>query len=203
MKRLVFTFFSGFNGDGVFYINRFVNWLFVHDQRVFLMVNKQWRCGFFDFFLPKITHLGGATFSLSFLFLLIISFSNSIRDSALIALFSITISQIVVQVIKKLSCRERPYLKIPDVYTCSNPLKDYSFPSGHTTAAFAMAVVFAIHYPMLALSIIPLAMLVGISRMYLGLHYPTDCLIGALIGTTSSILAIIIFPSFTFLPFLH
>ncbi|WP_235820547.1 phosphatase PAP2 family protein [Halalkalibacter krulwichiae] len=140
------------------------------------------------------THLGGATFSLSLLFLFILFLPGSIRQSAIVALASIILSHLIVQLIKKLSCRQRPYLSLPDVHTCSNPLKDYSFPSGHTTAAFAIGVVFAIHYPILAATIIPLAILVAVSRMYLGLHYPTDCIIGAIIGTTTSILSVIVFP---------
>ena len=158
------------------------------------MINKQWRCRFFDLCLPKITHLGGATFTLSLLFALIILFPDPIRSSAIAALVSVTISQIFVQIIKKLLCRRRPYLKLTDVNTCSNPLKDYSFPSGHTTAAFAVAIVFAVQYPFIALTLLPLAILVGISRMYLGLHYPTDCIIGAAIGVVSSIATITFFP---------
>ncbi len=157
-----------------------------------MLINKQWRCRFFDFILPKLTHLGGATFSLSLLFLLMIFFTNSVRDSAFVALLSIVASHVAVQLIKKLSCRKRPYIILPDVHTCQNPLKDYSFPSGHTTATFAIAVVFSIYYPWLMPTLLPLAMLVGISRMYLGLHYPTDCIIGALIGTVSSIVIVLL-----------
>ncbi|WP_227936522.1 phosphatase PAP2 family protein [Alkalihalobacillus deserti] len=177
----------------MFVINRFVNWLTVCDNRMFLIVNKQWRCRLFDFSLPKITHLGGAPFCLTLLFLLMILFSNSLRYSAFVALLSIVASQVTVQLIKKFSCRKRPYIILPDVYTCSNPLKDYSFPSGHTTAAFSIAIVFAYYYPWLLPTLLPLAILVGLSRMYLGLHYPTDCIIGALIGSISSLVAILIF----------
>jgi undecaprenyl-diphosphatase len=162
----------------------------MNDDRVFFVVNQQWRCKTLDLFLPKITHLGGAVFSLSLLFFLMLVFANDVRYWAIDAFISLSLSFVAVQIIKKVSCRKRPYLTLPNVTICSNPLKDYSFPSGHTTAAFSIAVVFALHSPPLAISVIPLALLVGLSRMYVGLHYPTDCFIGALLGTVSSILAV-------------
>ncbi|MFC0473174.1 phosphatase PAP2 family protein [Halalkalibacter kiskunsagensis] len=171
-------------------MNRIVNWLSINDNRVFFVVNQLWRCKVLDALLPRITHLGGAIFSLSLLFFLMIIFTNDIRYWAIDAFISLSLGFVSVQIIKKLSCRKRPYLTLPNVNICQNPLKDYSFPSGHTTAAFSIAVVFALHSPLLALSVIPLALLVGISRMYVGLHYPTDCIIGALLGTISAILAV-------------
>ncbi|MCL7747884.1 phosphatase PAP2 family protein [Halalkalibacter alkaliphilus] len=171
-------------------MNRIVDWLSTNDDKVFLVVNKQWRCKPLDLILPRITHLGGATFTLSMLLTMIFIFSNDVRYWAIDGLISLTISFIAVQIIKKSFGRKRPYLKLPDVNTVANPLKDFSFPSGHTTAAFSIAVVFALHSPILTFTVVPLAMIVAISRMYIGLHYPTDCLIGAFLGTISSILAV-------------
>ncbi|MCJ7688768.1 MAG: phosphatase PAP2 family protein [Clostridiaceae bacterium] len=64
----------------------------------------------------------------------------------------------------------------------------YSFPSGHTTGAFALAVIIALYFPMFGFITIPLACGVGISRMYIGVHYPTDVIMGIFIGTICSIL---------------
>lgn len=172
-------------------MNRIVNWITTHDTHAFLFVNRQLKCKFFDFLLPKITHMGGATFTITSLLLIITLGDQLTRFLAIQAFISLALSHVVVHFIKKVYCRERPYVKLTDVNLSANPLKDYSFPSGHTTAAFSVAIVFSLHSVFLALCLLPVAALIGVSRMYLGLHYPTDCLIGALIGTVSSILVVL------------
>ncbi|WP_096187095.1 phosphatase PAP2 family protein [Evansella halocellulosilytica] len=172
-------------------MNRFVTWVTVNDDRFFLMVNQQMKCKVLDFVLPRITHVGGALFTLSSLFILIVLFPNDVRYWALQGLASLTISHVIVHIIKKAYCRPRPYAKLSNVHLCSNPLKDYSFPSGHTTAITSIAIIFSYYLPLLALFLLPIAALVGISRMYLGLHYPTDCIIGAMLGVVSSIFVVL------------
>jgi undecaprenyl-diphosphatase len=58
-----------------------------------------------------------------------------------------------------------------------------SFPSGHATTAFATAVVLAAWYPRQAVGFVGLAALVGLSRILLGAHFPSDVLAGALLGS--------------------
>jgi len=57
-------------------------------------------------------------------------------------------------------------------------LKDYSFPSGHTSASFAIATTIAFNMPRLSIVAFILAFAIGISRIYLGVHYPTDVMAG-------------------------
>jgi membrane-associated phospholipid phosphatase len=76
----------------------------------------------------------------------------------------------------------------PKTYTSVDP---YSFPSGHTSTSFAIATMFALRYPSYPLVIFPAyawAVVVGYGRMYLGMHYPSDVLAGAIIGAGSSVL---------------
>ena len=58
----------------------------------------------------------------------------------------------------------------------------HAFPSGHTSQAFAILVVLAWLSPWLALAFAPVVLLVGLSRMFFGLHYPTDVLVGGVLG---------------------
>gem|GEM_PF-199220 len=76
----------------------------------------------------------------------------------------------------------------PKIVTSADP---FSFPSGHTSTSFAIATMFALRYPTYPLIYIPIyawAMTIGYGRMYLGMHYPSDVLAGAIIGAGSSIL---------------
>ncbi len=176
--------------NGGIIVNRIVNWITTSDAHIFHFVNRRLKCKLFDVLLPKLTNMGGATFTISVLLIVIILSEDILRTSAFEALLSLALSHIFVQFIKKVYCRHRPYEELTNVNLGSSPLKDYSFPSGHTTAAFSIAIVFALHSFLLMILLLPIATLIGFSRMYLGLHYPTDCIIGAFIGTLSSILIV-------------
>jgi undecaprenyl-diphosphatase len=58
----------------------------------------------------------------------------------------------------------------------------FSFPSGHSAAAMSVAIAYAVAYPSAAAPLIALAALVGMSRVFLGVHYPGDVLIGQLLA---------------------
>ncbi|MGV2794782.1 phosphatase PAP2 family protein, partial [Clostridium perfringens] len=70
------------------------------------------------------------------------------------------------------------------------PLKDYSFPSGHTTAAFSVAIPFLFVAPGLAQILLPLASIGGLSRIYRGVHYPSDCRAGCFLGSGTARLGV-------------
>jgi len=93
--------------------------------------------------------------------------------------------------LKSITKRERPYLAHPDLITGKSNSTDYSFPSGHTSVAFATATSLSLAYPkwyVIAPSFL-YAGSVGYSRMYLGVHYPSDVLAGALVGAGTSFLS--------------
>jgi membrane-associated phospholipid phosphatase len=98
------------------------------------------------------------------------------------------INGIVTTVLKTSIQRERPFETYPDEVTKYSSGGSYSMPSGHTSTVFAAATSVSILYPkwyVIAPSYL-FAASVGYSRMYLGVHYPSDVLIGAVIGTASS-----------------
>src|SRR5262245_28187449 len=86
------------------------------------------------------------------------------------------------KVIKSLTGRARPCAVSTSIILGTAPLDQYSFPSGHTMHAVAFSMIATAHHPELACILVPFSSLIAMSRVILGLHYPTDVLAGGLIG---------------------
>jgi undecaprenyl-diphosphatase len=89
--------------------------------------------------------------------------------------------------IKTHTVRERPFITHPAIDCAAAPLDRYSFPSGHTLHAVAFAWQAVAAFPETAFVLVPLALAIAVSRVVLGLHYPTDVLVGAVLGCASGI----------------
>ncbi|WKB54291.1 phosphatase PAP2 family protein [Eleftheria terrae] len=84
--------------------------------------------------------------------------------------------------LKRWAGRPRPYVACTDIRACTRALDQFSFPSGHTLHAVAFSTVLLHYYPSLAFVLVPFTLLIALSRVVLGLHYPSDVLAGAVIG---------------------
>jgi undecaprenyl-diphosphatase len=89
---------------------------------------------------------------------------------------------VLVQFMKVLVAYPRPFAVLPDVIALVPDQGGYSFPSMHTALTIAVAVSVYLHHKRLGLLLILFALLVGISRIYIGVHYPVDVLVGGLLG---------------------
>ncbi|MCR2043244.1 phosphatase PAP2 family protein [Anaerosalibacter massiliensis] len=152
------------------------------DRKILNWFNSTIKSSFLDKFMYMATDLGSGIFNTILLIILILFGNGKLRFVAVEAAISISISQIIVQILKRSLGRERPYKVLQNINTFGLNLKDYSFPSGHTTAGFSMATIFALNYSYLIIPVIVLAFIIGISRMYLGVHYPTDVVGGIIVG---------------------
>ncbi|MEM6511462.1 MAG: phosphatase PAP2 family protein, partial [Pseudomonadota bacterium] len=88
----------------------------------------------------------------------------------------------VYKSMKKRLVRERPYINHGDILCGAAPLDRYSFPSGHTLHAACFTTMYAHIDPSLLVVLLPFALLVAASRIILGLHYPSDVIVGGSIG---------------------
>ena len=83
--------------------------------------------------------------------------------------------------------RLRPFVSHGEIVARTAPLDEFSFPSGHTLHAVLFTVMFAHYVPALTVVTLPFALLVAASRVVLGLHYPSDVLVGAVLGLALAI----------------
>jgi len=166
---------------------RLINWFLSYDVQLFNFMNHRLQCKVLDWTMPRFTHLGGAVFTICILLAVMLAFSSPVSSWAFEALLALAISHIIVHIMKKLFPRSRPYTVHPNTRFFIYRLKDFSFPSGHATAAFSISVVFSYYSLFSAVVLLPLAALIAFSRMYLGVHYPTDCITGGAIGTLTAL----------------
>lgn len=97
---------------------------------------------------------------------------------------------IIYKLLKRATSRPRPCNVDERVFVTTMPLDKFSFPSGHTLHAICFTVVATHALAWLSWILIPFTILVALSRMVLGLHYPSDVLAGALIGSAVGYVAI-------------
>jgi undecaprenyl-diphosphatase len=92
--------------------------------------------------------------------------------------------------LKRWTRRPRPFASDVRIHAWVAPLDEFSFPSGHTLHAVAFSLVAMAHYPLLAWLLVPFTASVAVSRVVLGLHYPSDVLAASAIGSALAALSL-------------
>ena len=159
------------------------------DNSIILWVQEFLRCDFLDLIMPYITFLGNG----GILWILLgIAFTiyKPTRTWGVLILASLAFEFVICNMILKPSiARIRPYdllgydIIIP-------PEKDFSFPSGHTSAAFAAAVVIFKYRKSYGIAALTAATVIAFSRLYLGVHFLTDILAGAVVGAVAALIVV-------------
>lgn len=155
-------------------------------------------CRFLDAVMPVITRFGDKGIFWIAVALVLLVFKKQRKNGTAMAVALITGFILGNLLLKNVVCRIRPYDFNADIrpQLLIKELSDYSFPSGHTLASFEAATVLMMGNRRLGIPALILAFLIAFSRLYLYVHYPSDVLAGALLGTVIGIASYKITDSF-------
>jgi undecaprenyl-diphosphatase len=137
-------------------------------------------------FWTSLTHVGGVGASLALGCMPLPLAEGPLKVAAVQAAWSLAISHLIVQVIKRNVVRTRPHLAAGVTAHVGIPDR-FSFPSGHSAAVMSVAFIHATTFTSLAVPMMALAAIVGFSRVKLGVHYPGDVLVGQIIAIATGV----------------
>ena len=170
-----------------------MEWFFELDGNILLFIQEYIRSDFMTPIWKFITFLGDAGW-FWILLTIILLIPKKTRKIGIVSFVSIAIGVLITNVaLKNIVARTRPYEVVEGLNLLVAKAHDYSFPSGHSCASFASA--FAIYKTSPKKYGIPaliLASLIAFSRLYVGIHYPTDVIAGVIIGIVSAVLSVFI-----------
>lgn len=161
------------------------------ESAILLWIQNNLRCGLLTPLMRAITTLGnGGAFWIALTVLLLI-FRRTRRIGVYCAASMLLTLLVVNLCIKPLAARTRPYELIQGLEILVSRPHDYSFPSGHSANSLSCAwTLFRLAPKKYGVPALVLAVLIALSRLYVGVHFPTDVLAGAAIGVLLSELAL-------------
>lgn len=152
------------------------------DMAILDLIQSNIRTGFMDAIMPFITQLGDA--GLIWIILSIgLIIPKKTRKIGFVMIIALILNGIICNIIlKPMLARIRPFDVNTAIKLLINKPRDFSFPSGHTSASFTAASVLFFRKSKLFVPSLVLAFLISFSRLYLYVHYPSDVLAGLVLG---------------------
>lgn len=173
----IFTFMSRNRALAV-YVNHFISW----DTNLCIHINRYSTNYVIATFFKMISRLGDGWFWYAMMLgAFIVKGWEAVIPLITVILVS-SLGLAIYKVLKVKTVRPRPYQVHQVIVLGERPLDVFSFPSGHTLQAVLFTATLGGYFSELLPLMLPFAMLVALSRMVLGLHYPTDVLVGGAIG---------------------
>ena len=164
------------------------------DSWTFLFFNVRGRHPpWLDLLMTSITQIGNGIAAVA---LALILFFAGYQLLAYELILGVLTLWLMVELVKALARRRRPFLRLTQARIVGQRAGGRSFPSGHTSQAFFMATLLVGYFDIGVWGVVLLyaiALLVGITRMYVGAHYPRDVLAGAILGCAWGLLGGIVF----------
>ncbi|MGZ7095152.1 MAG: phosphatase PAP2 family protein [Methanobacterium sp.] len=163
------------------------------DIQIFYLINVYMQNTFFDFIMPILSEIGYFSFWILISIIIFFIGGEKGRKVALVCITALVAGYFISEILKIMVARPRPYEVLEGVRVLVTT-SGYSWPSGHSVASFiaftiyGMAVIgrrYGLFYFFL------LVCLIMFSRIYIGVHYPSDVLSGALIGIFIGIIALV------------
>lgn len=152
------------------------------DERVCVSLNRGIHLRPLLQLLRVVSRLGDGIFWYALMAVMLLAdFAHSVRPVAHMVLTGLACT-LVYKLLKRGTLRPRPFQVHQHIAAGTQPLDQFSFPSGHTLHAVAFTLLACTYYPVLAWVAVPFTLLVAASRVVLGLHYPSDVLAGAALG---------------------
>ena len=165
------------------------------DAWAFLLFNvRGQRPVWLDLIMKVITQIGSGSVALAIALVLFLINDRMLSYELLLGTLTLWM---IVELVKFLVHRSRPFIRLTQTRIVGNRARGRSFPSGHTSQVFFMATLITQHFHSSLWIVILLyatAFLVGITRMYIGAHYPRDVLAGAILGSVWGLLGVILNP---------
>lgn len=161
------------------------------DGEILLQIQQHLRTDMLTPFMKIVTFLGNGGWFWILCAVVLLAVPKT-RKTGYTAVLSLIFGVIVTNLLlKNIVARPRPFAEIEALIPLIAKPTDFSFPSGHTTASFAVALVMLRMLPKkIGIPAVVLAALVAFSRLYLGVHYPTDVLAGFVVALVGSSLAV-------------
>jgi membrane-associated phospholipid phosphatase len=163
------------------------------DVWVFMYFNMHGRrAPWLDWMMLGFTQIGNGIFAMVVALILFLSVNHLLAYELTLGTLTLWL---VVELMKVLFHRTRPYIKLKNIRIVGSRASGRSFPSGHTSQSFFMVTLLLHYYHVdvyVWLVLYAIAFLVGITRIYVGMHYPRDVIGGAILGIAWGLVGVII-----------